>query len=300
MKKYVIYTVMTGGYDKILQPLIVDDRFDYVLFSNDFEEKKIGVWQVRPIPYDCEDLTRLSRYPKMHPEELLSSYKASLYMDANLQITSSELYNRIVELYDEDVDWAGIKHPYRDCIFDEAYSVYGLDNENVIFRWCHRLRKENYPRHRGMFENNIIYRRHNERTKVADEKWWNLYMNFTRRDQLTLMYVLWQMPDIKTAYLLPPNENAWNSNNVRILKHRKKSQQGGRRSLKQSFLEHARCRCRCGMKEKTEQFREFHYWLYGLNPTLARMLLDIWGIYALIVYGIIIKYRAYKKHKNHE
>lgn len=300
MKKYVIYTVLTGGYDNITQPLVVDDRFDYVLFSDVVNNDHIGVWQVRPIPFENNDLTRLSRYPKMHPNELLSKYYASLYIDANIQIINQQIYDRIIELSQTDIDWASIKHPYRDCIFDEAYNVYGLDNEDVIFKWCHKLRKENYPRHRGLFENGIIYRRHNEQTKLADEKWWNLYMNFTRRDQLTLMYVLWQMPNLRTTYLLPQNENAWNSNNVRILKHSKKSQQGGRRSLMQSFLEHARCRCRCGMEEKTEQFREFHYWLYGLNPTLARMLLDIWGIYALIVYGIIIKYRAYKKHKNHE
>lgn len=299
MKNFVIYTALTGGYDKIEQPLVVDERFDYVLFTDVVKDNHLGVWQVRPIPYECDDLTRLSRYPKMHPEELLSDYKVSLYMDANLQITSSELYDRVVELYDEDVDWAGIKHPYRDCIYDEAYQALaqGLDREDLIFRWCHRLREENYPRHRGMFENNIIYRRHNDRTKAADEMWWNLYESYTRRDQLTLMYVHWRLPELQTTYLLPEEENSWNSTKVRIVKHDKKSRQGGRRGVKQSFLEHARGRCRVGMAEKENQFREFHYWLYGLRPKTAKFMLAIWGVYSLVIYGVIIKYRAYKRHR---
>ena len=40
MKDFVVYTVLTGGYDNILQPLVVDDRFDFILFSNDFDDKK--------------------------------------------------------------------------------------------------------------------------------------------------------------------------------------------------------------------------------------------------------------------
>jgi len=52
------------------------------------------------------------------------------------------------------------------------------------------------------------------------------------------------------------------------------------------------------MEEKACAFREFHYWLYGLNPTVAKVLLHLWGVYATAVYGTIIKFRAYKRHKN--
>ena len=86
MKKFVIYTVQTGGYDNVQQPLVVDERFDYILFTDSADAKQKGVWQVRSIPYQNADLTRLSRYPKMHPNELLSDYAASLYIDANIQI----------------------------------------------------------------------------------------------------------------------------------------------------------------------------------------------------------------------
>ena len=147
------------------------------------------------------------------------------------------------------------------------------------------------------FENNIIFRTHNERVKEVDTMWWKLYEQNTRRDQLTLYYVLWKMPDVKTALLLPKGESSWQSDTVQIHKHQQTSKQRGRRGVKESFWEHARCRCRGGMEEKTEQFREFHYWLYGLNPIVAKVLLYLWGVYATLVYGAIIKIRAYRRHK---
>ena len=298
MNNFVVYTVLTGGYDTIEQPAVIDKRFDYILFTDNVKEKQIGVWQVRAIPYRNDDLTRLSRYPKMHPNELLAEYKASLYIDANIQITAKKIYNRVVELYEQGVDWASVKHPYRDCIYDEAYMIYGLDTEENIMRWCHKLKTEGYPRHRGLLENGITFRIHNDTTRKINATWWNLYEEYTRRDQLTLMYVLWEMPETKTALLLPEGESVWNSDTVQIHKHQKTSKQHGRRGVKESFWEHARDRCRNGMEEKAEQFREFHYWLYGLNPVLAKVLLHLWGVYATIVYGTIIKFRAYKRHKS--
>lgn len=296
MKRFVIYSVIVAAYDNVLQPLVVDDRFDYVLFSDKTNIRSIGIWQVESIPYSNSDLTRLSRYPKMHPEELLAEYEASLYIDANIQITGQYIYDRVAELYKSGIDWAGIQHPYRDCIYDEAYVVYGLDTEANIFRWCHHLREEKYPRHQGLYENNIIFRRHNDTVNRVDSAWWNLYEQYTRRDQLILCYVLWKMPEIKTALLLSSEESAWKSDIVQIHKH--STGIVGQRSLDQSFWEHARCRCRVGMREKEARFKEFHYWLYGLNPTIARVILYIWGIYTLVVYGPIIKYRSCHNKKN--
>lgn len=297
MKQFVIYTVQTGRYDNINQPLVTDDRFDYILFSDKTEQMKIGVWQVHAIPYVNDDKTRQSRYPKMHPEELLPDYAASLYVDANVQITGQWIYDRCVELYDQGVDWAEKRHPYRDCIYDEAYYVFALETEEKVFRWCHRLRREGYPRHHGLFENNVIFRSHNERTKLVDTMWWQLYEQYTRRDQLTLGYVFWKQSDVRTASLLPEDQSLWDADIVRVYQHESASRQRGGRGVKQSFWEHARSRCRYGMPEKEQKFREFHYWLYGLNPFTAKVFLYLWGFYTTVVYGLIVKYRASQRHK---
>lgn len=192
---------------------------------------------------------------------------------------------------------ASVQHPIRDCIYDEAYMVYDLDNEANIFRWCHRLRQENYPRHWGLYETNILFRRHNDCVLQIDSEWWNYYNQYSRRDQLTLCYVLWKTPEVKIDLVLSQRESASTSSWVSIHKHLCASDVG-RRGVKQSFLAHSRSRLRVGMQEKVETFKEFHYWLYGLNPTIARVILYIWGIYTLVVYGPIIKYRACQNKKN--
>ena len=128
--------------------------------------------------------------------------------------------------------------------------------------------------------------------------WWELYEAYARRDQLTLFYVLWNNPLLKIDMLLPAGESSLNSDTVTVVKHQKSAKKVGRRGIKESFWEHARNRCRNGMEEKAGAFREFHYWLYGLNPAVAKVLLHLWGVYATVVYGTIIKYRAYKRHRN--
>lgn len=297
MTQFVVYTVLVGNYDAIYQPLVVDERFDYVLFTDSCDEEFVGVWKVKKISYYNDDKTRLSRYPKMHPNDLLEGYVASLYIDANIQITSKRIYDRVVECYEQKFDWAGIQHPIRDCIYDEAYAIYGLDTEKNIFQWCHRLRDEKYPRHNGLFENNVIFRAHNQSTKKVNDLWWNMYEKYTRRDQLTLFYVLWKNPNMKITLLLPEGESSCNSNTVQVNKHNSASREFAKRRIKESFWEHTRTRCRNGIQEKVEQFRDFHYWLYGVNPTIAKILLYLWGLYVTIFYGMIIKFRTLKCRK---
>ena len=227
---------------------------------------------------------------------MLPQYPATLWIDANLQITSDFLYARVLELFENSVSLASVYHPYRHCIYDEAYRVYGLDSEKTIFEWCHYLRNEGYPRNNGLYETNVLYRKNDKQVQEIDELWWNTICQHSRRDQLSFNYVLWKLP-VEQTYIFPKGEHVDNSQNIRKIAHTNTAEEHGRRGIKETFLEHARCRCRDGMEEKADQFREFHYWLYGLNPVVAKVLLHLWGVYATVVYGVIIKYRAYKRHK---
>lgn len=215
-KKYVVFTVLTGGYESILQPLVVDERFDYILFSNDFEEKQIGYWQIKPIPHvvDPNDNKRLSRYPKTHPEELLSEYDSSLYIDANIQIADKWVYNRCVELSTLRVEHAGIKllATGRDDIYRHAYDmcVMRAEHDTNAIRHCHVLYLKGFPEHWGLNENNIIFRSHTGRMKKVDEEWWWWIKNYSYRDQFSYMYCLWKY-NIQRKYFLPEGQDAHNS-----------------------------------------------------------------------------------------
>ncbi len=55
------------------------------------------------------------------------------------------------------------------------------------------IRKDGFPSNYGLFENNIIFREHHDRDviKIMND-WWRWVENYSRRDQLSLTYVLWK------------------------------------------------------------------------------------------------------------
>ena len=61
MKQFVIYSACIGSYDNISQPKYIDDRFDYILFTDELKEKHIGVWEVRKVDYSNSDKTSILR-----------------------------------------------------------------------------------------------------------------------------------------------------------------------------------------------------------------------------------------------
>ena len=284
--KFVVYTVLVGEYDKVLQPKVVDERFAYILFTDNVTSDRIGVWEVRTFDYHNIDKTRESRYPKMHPELLLPEYEASLYIDANISIADKVIYERVISFYEQGVNWAGILHPHnpsrglycRYGIYGHAFWAmsFGVDNEKSIFKLCSMLRKEGYPRNREMHENNVIYRKKDEVCRQIDELWWKLYCNYSRRDQLTLEYALWKHPEVQLGLMLPKGERAFDTSAFDTCLHT--SSASRTRFVKKSVFEYIRDRIRNSMPDKRDRFEDFHYWLYGLPPLASRFVLFLWMI----------------------
>ena len=295
-KQFAIYTACIGAYDNICQPKYIDGRFDYILFTDEPKEKHIGVWEVRKVDYSNSDKTRIARYVKTHPHTLLPQYEATVWLDANLEITSPFIYERSIELCESKTQLASIKHPTRDCIYDEAYWVYGLDSEIKIFEWCHFLRNIGYPRHNGLYETNVLFRINDENVADLNEQWWKAILEHSRRDQLSLNYLLWNSA-IPHDYILPPGEHAVNSKHICKRLHNNVASTSGRRSLQQTKWEHFRNRCRMGLPSKHDSFQKVHYFLYQLPVKMGMALLNLWTIYAIIIYGPRIKYEAHLRHK---
>lgn len=244
MKKYVIYTVITGGYEEILQPLVLDDRFDYILFTENCSSDKEGVWSLRTIS-DIEglDKVRLSRYPKSHPVSLFPEYVASLYIDANIQIKDDWIYSRFIELVENKTEYAGVKLVVtgRNCIYDHAFDmcVMGVEHDYTGLRQCHELYKRNFPSHFGLNENNIIFRMHTAAIEKVDNEWWYWITHYSRRDQFSYMYCLWKnrMP---INYILPEGEDSRNSSHFNFVVHNYNPVVAKRKKVKKGLFEKIR------------------------------------------------------------
>ena len=211
-EKKVIYTSLVGGYENLLQPKVVDRSFDYICFSNDIAETKVGVWQIENIPYEDENLSRLSRYVKLLPHKALSKYVYSIWIDANIQITGKEFYDYIYRRIYEQVQIAQVPHPTSKDVFHEIRSAYycekvGWKSARDQIRY---LKNKGFPEGINIFENNIILRKHNDdEVKLISEDWWTEFVTSAPRDQFSLTYVYWKRL-FSPVYLFDSKHNTRN------------------------------------------------------------------------------------------
>ena len=124
MKNRVIYTAVIGGLDGLLQPIVPSSEYDYVCFVRKGCAAGLegGLWQIRELPVDIPDDRLLARYAKAHPE-LTGGYEWSVWMDGNISIKSESFYDLLERKIASGVPVSVMKHPKRDCAYDEAYAV---------------------------------------------------------------------------------------------------------------------------------------------------------------------------------
>lgn len=202
-------------------PMAIDPSFDYICFSNEINETQSGVWDIRPIPYSCVDGTRLSRFVKILPHKVLPEYDVSVWMDANIIIKDASFYGAISGKLSSGCLVAQVPHLVRDCVYEEIIRCYVDMRIGFIdaFRQFRHLKKNRFPAHFGLLENNIIFRRHNDPVvKKISDKWWEEYSSFSNRDQLSLMPVYREF-GFSPETLFGGYVNARNSSCLEFIKH---------------------------------------------------------------------------------
>ncbi len=222
MKDKVIYTCITGGYDDLKQPKTIYDDYDYICFSNSIFSSQVGVWSIKPIFYDAVDNTRIARYVKHNPHVVIPEYKYSIWIDSNVQIVDNYLKDRVELMISEQSLMATIQHPNKNCIYEDAREVLKLAREHFfpIYNEVKFLLSESYPPNNGLFETNILFRKHNNLTIVDfSELWWGMICKYSNRDQLCQCYLAWKN-NLKIDYLLPQGENTTNSPHFKRIEHK--------------------------------------------------------------------------------
>lgn len=189
-KKIVVYTVVCGNYDSIYS-VSDSDNIDFVLVTDYFFNGKIpNGWKHLRLEKSKLSNKDLNRYYKMKPHELFADYDVSVYIDGNISIVSP-LYAYIKKaVFDYDI--ALYSHFERNNIVDEAKKIAlsGLD-----YAWILKNQINNYFINgyidNNLYEANVIFRNHNKDiVKVAMNQWWDEYIKFSKRDQISLPYIL--------------------------------------------------------------------------------------------------------------
>ena len=213
--RLAIYTCITGGYDTLSQPAPPPTWVDFICFVPHGDgEGQNGIWQIRELPLlQINDKRNLSRYPKFLPHLLLDGYDYSLWIDANIAVRSSEFYDILSELVHKGERFAAVCHPIRDDVYDEAEACIRIcrSGSDEMKKVCDFLISNDYPRHSGLTENNIIFRSHNDPAVIeVDLMWSELFNSYPYRDQLLLGICL-SSKGVSPSYIFPKGIDARNS-----------------------------------------------------------------------------------------
>ena len=195
MKKLVLYAAVFGKRSRYKKPIISGIDMDKILYT-DLPQSLLedhAFYSVRKTNLDHLDLVRRNRFMKICiPDEIFYNYEYSLYMDYKHPALVD--FNNALNCLEPGSDIATMKHPRRDCIYEEGKVCIEKkkDNEKDILRALSFYRSENYPVHNGLRANWWLFRRHTKEMRELSKLWWEQVKKYSCRDQISLPYVAWK------------------------------------------------------------------------------------------------------------
>jgi GT2 family glycosyltransferase len=189
-KKIVVYSAIVSGYDTLKLPHRLDERLKYVVYS-DGPLDGGGVFEIRPVTHFEHDHTRTARYVKTHPHILLDDCDVAIWVDSNILLTQN-ICGLVESFLKSGMPVAGIPHPIRRCVYEEAEACLsqGKDEHEVIQAQMEKYRSEGFQTD-GLIESNVMmFDLKDSRTHVLLNDWWREIVGGSKRDQLSVNYVL--------------------------------------------------------------------------------------------------------------
>ena len=191
IKELTVYTVIFDKYDLLREIIYPDNNIRYICFTDD-KTLHSDTWEIRQIDRKFSDPVIESRWYKMMPHLFIDT-KYSLYIDATVQFKKSPL--EFMNQYFDKGDMLFIPHEARDCIYKEM-AVCILENKEFLHRLVRQVDKyseSNCPEHSGLFWGGIIGRSHFEKEIIEfNNEWWEHFKQYSRRDQISLGYLIWK------------------------------------------------------------------------------------------------------------
>jgi hypothetical protein len=193
--KIVVYTAISGRYDFVRRPLYVDDKIDYVCFSD--KDIDSEVWTIRKFDKIYQDPTLTAKKPKILAHKYFSNYQYSVWIDGNIQIKKN-ITSLIEEKIVEDKLIVFKHRENRQTIYEEVNNclIFRKDKPEIIKEQAKSYYKKGYDDsyfEDGLPECTILIRRHNDvEVKSLMENWWKEIMKYSKRDQISFAYLLWK------------------------------------------------------------------------------------------------------------
>ena len=211
----IVYTAIFDRYDKLFEPCEVNDKIEYICFTDDTELESEN-WNVKIFERDDMGPAEMNRLLKLFPHNFLEDYESefSLYVDGNIQIRSD--LDKILDHMEQKSPIAAPAHPERSTIAEEATRLIELDkaDSNQVRSQIERYEYQGYTDQLPLTDNCVLLRRHSDpKVQKAMDDWWEEYKSGVNRDQIGFGYTLWKnnidlhILDFTPEYYFIPKSN---------------------------------------------------------------------------------------------
>lgn len=221
-ERIAVYTVVFGNYDTILEPYCHPDNIDYYFITDQEVDMGETSWKRMDISAFEPKLKGLSnteknRFFKMNPFDIFPEYQFSIYIDGNIQVIT-DLTEYIYRV--GSCGFAAHMHSSRDCVYEESKAIVFAKKETQrnMDRHIKYLKINNFPEHYGMLECNVLVRRNNPICKKLMEEWWTEFLTYSKRDQISIPYVLYKN-GIKIDDVGTLGNNVYENPSFRVVTH---------------------------------------------------------------------------------
>lgn len=202
-RRFLVYTAVFGGYDRVYPPIMMEPELDYVIVTDDALMLVPG-WRIHVVEgarFPTNKAANLYFRALIHRE--LPGYDASLYVDGNLRLIgkTSTLFPKFLE---SGAALGVYPHPLRRRVVDEAEAC--ILRGKVVDPAAIRMEiaayaADGFPDDQGLIYTGVLLKNHRAPDlDPAMSMWSLLFQKYCTRDQLSLPYVKWKV-GFSCAYL---------------------------------------------------------------------------------------------------
>ncbi len=206
-QKKLLYTVLTGGYDKLneIPPSIFrSEQWDFICVT-DNPSLSSDTWKIKLVGNeDGLDPVRLSRLYKLKNHLVDSGYDISVYMDANIRIRGN-LDRFLSQAITSDCTLGLLYHPFHSSLKQEVELCMqtGRDDPELLeqqyqFYTDNKDFSDSFPHINARL---LIRRSGDGQIEQLMETWFNQLVSWSRRDQVSFNYSLAQHPELLPCYI---------------------------------------------------------------------------------------------------
>lgn len=194
--RIAIYTAIFGDKDELKEPLDFksNNEIDYYLIT-DNKKAKTYIYKLLVKKAIYGDITKNARFYKLNGLEEFKEYDYVIWHDGNLRI--KHVFIKELVSYVADSFLATFKHPDRKNFYQEAVACVKLNKDfsfkilwQSLIYYLKGLPSNFNPQ---LYETCILVKKMPMYNETFYDLWWSQILKYSRRDQLSLPFVLFSM-----------------------------------------------------------------------------------------------------------